>query len=383
MDWVDFYVRLRENRVEISGDTSDSLWFVIIIFYFSLGIFAIVCCLFIILVFFVKRDSRVFTHELFCFLSVPIIITNISYMINILELDAPGPPRDDFYCNFQAAMITFSEMSQFIWTALYGFFIYFNIVLYGKENPDNEPYYIKNKVIKRLFLMLLGYGIPLITAISLIFLDVYGKSGHWCWLANKDYYNSPTKNTSNSYDNLQLIPNELYEPAPKGIENVDTVSIIYYSVVWLLMLLNFIFVSITINFLKRDKLSSEENTLVNKYIYRLLQFPLIQLVIVFPQTLAKFLSSMGYADAVYANITVCLLVVQGIFYTMSYGLNNQIKKDIKELLCLCFCCKKVEVESSDVESLDNRSLGRSDSNNSINNSIENFEKNEELIRQKL
>lgn len=291
----------------------------LVVFYYTMGIISIFFSLFLVFIFIFNKNSRSSAFEMTCYLSISLVFSNLSYLIYYLRINESINDITDFFCNTQASIMTFGEMSQFIWTTVISITIYNNIVDFNIGYKKGSEEYKKVKKKRRIISLSIGFGIPILLAIILNFLNVYGKSYHWCWLANKVYYdNQPAKN----------LPN---------FETIRYISIFYYSIIWILMFINFLWIVSTIRYLRQLE---EEEFEYNKYSRSLIQFPLIQILIVFPQTVCKFLLALGYSGTVFPSISVCFMMIQGILFTLSYGFNNQVREYFKEFICLILCCKK-------------------------------------------
>lgn len=290
----------------------------LVVFYYSVGVISIFFSVFLVMIFIFNKNSRSSAFEMTCYLSISLIFSNMSYLIYYLRIKENISDITDFFCNSQATLMTFGEMSQFIWTTIISITIYNNIVDFNIGfKKDSEEYKILKRK-RRIISILFGFGFPLLIAILFNFLNVYGKSYHWCWLANEVYYKDQ-------------------DIAKPNFVSIKFISIFYYSIIWILMLINFCWIVSTIRYLRKLE---EEEFEYNKYSKSLIQFPLIQILIVFPQTICKFLLALGYSGTIFPSISVCFMMVQGILFTLSYGFNNQVKDYFKEFICLIFCCKK-------------------------------------------
>lgn len=367
---------------------------IVIIFYYSIGFISMICSSFLILVFIFNKKSRSYPFELNCYLSIALFTTNLSYIIYFMLIRDSIESINNVLCNIQAFLMTFGEISQFVWTTIIGITIYKKIVEFSSDGPKkgtNE--YIKLKVSRRIKSVLFGFLFPLILSLILLFLNVFGKSNHWCWLATEKYYNNEESKSSfnniitdskiitpedyysnkiylldlNSNINLDsyrflsssshlnsdnTVNRIVYNMNSENSINFDLIHkiiYIYYGLIWFLMLINYSYVFSTIKFLRENE--DQDEKYVEKYIKTLIQFPIIQLFIVFPQTLSKFLTAIGYTSQFYPSVAVCLMSIQGICYTVSYGFNNYVKDIFKGYLCCIFCCKKRKINDVEVPSI--------------------------------
>ncbi len=146
------------------------------------------------------------------------------------------------------------------------------------------------------------------------FLGLYGPAGTFCWIAVGQYSDA---------------------------SNIAT--IVYYSLSWLIILLNGYFVIKVILTLRRDFKSEED--LVKKYTNKLKLYPLVQVISFIPATVNRVYNLIDNRENFY------LLLIQGIFdaltglmFAFVFGFNYQVRKSLGD----CFaglCCKRKRVNN--------------------------------------
>lgn len=302
----------------------------VVITYHCLASLSILFSVFLISVYIIYKKFRNPSFELVVYLSITVIITNLSYIINYMKIVDDPPEVSSKICNAQAILMTTGEIGNFITTTVISYSIYRNIVILNKAKRTSDYIHdqIKsssNSILLRIFTITFGIIIPFVISIIFFFIDIYGKSYHWCWLGNKGLYSD--------------------YPQPTNIKYVETVGIVYYSCLWFIHSLNIVFMFMTIYELKKN---SDEAEYVNNFIMRLIQFPLISIFLVFPQTLSKFIITQNHDNnIILQSISVCFLTLQGIIYTLSYGFNKNVRRKFYELVVFIFCCTKPRRESDD------------------------------------
>lgn len=322
---------------------------IVIVFYYSVGVFSIVASLFLIAAYAFYKEIRTRSFELIVYLSVSLIITNISYIMHYNKIVDPTPSRWDFFCLAQATLMTTGEISQTLFTTFIAYSIYTNIVYFQEVKQEERLAKEQREYTSRITYILVGFGIPLLIGLGFIPAGVYGKSNHWCWLATPYFYQLPDSDQSKPY-NIKIVPE---------------VGIVYYCLIWTLQITNYYFFFSTISILDSNV---EDKAYVSHYIRKLIQFPLIQLFIVFPQTITKFLLTQNLRDLTLPAISVCLITVQGLLYSFSYGYNNSIRKKLKLILKIvfCSCCNDSEENRNRLtEKLSLKTNNESDQNSYI------------------
>lgn len=292
---------------------------IVIIFYYTVGIVSILASLFLIAAFAFFKENRTRSFELVVYLSICLMLSNISYIMHYTKIVDPVPSRWNSICLAQASLMTIGEIGQTLFTTFIAYSIYSNIVYFNQVKAEDRLSDEDREYTSRLAYILIGFGIPVLVGFGFIPLGVYGKSNHWCWLATPYFYDSPVDDQNKPF-NLELVP---------------IIGVVYYCFIWTLQITNYYFFFSTISVLRSN---IEDEGYVNNYIVKLVQFPLIQLFIVFPQTLTKLLLTQNLKDLSLPAISVSLITVQGLLYTLSYGYNDSIRGKLKLILRIIFCC---------------------------------------------
>lgn len=333
------YNKLRHNNFNNYNTENTSIEIAILIFYYSFGCISVIFSLFLVFIYLFYKSFRTWSFELVVYLCIFLIITNISYMIYFINPNDQLPELSNMkhICYAQGILITIGELGQFLTTTFISYSIFFNVVKFSeiRKEVDKE----ENKKYFRKIVIFTVIVIPLFVSFLFYFLNMYGKSNYWCWLANDSYYNIQNSNKKYSLSSYSNYSKDYYHYYYYLTQNpliksnyISLAVIIYYSFIWLLMLSSYMFLIMTI----KELIKLEEEEVVEVYIKKLIQFPIILLFIVFPHTLSKFLITLNVNIPILNIISVFLMSIQGIIYTVSYGFNESVKYKIKELLC----CKK-------------------------------------------
>ncbi len=143
----------------------------------------------------------------------------------------------------------------------------------------------------------------------MLLTQTYGPSGVFCWIATQ-------ANT----------------PGTKSL------TIIYYTFTWLIILLNTFFV-IKLILQLRDELKSEIE-LVDRYTRKLRLYPLVQIISYIPCTINRIYNLSTGGDNFYLMITQIIFdSLTGLMFSFVYGFNASVKKNLSEC-CVLLCCKK-------------------------------------------
>jgi hypothetical protein len=271
-------------------------------------------CLFVVVVFLCYKKLRSFQFECVTYLTISSLMTAFSYVLFFIGKDTDGtiiyPTDGDIksmdICKAQAFLMVWFENSQFFWATLIGYSIYQNVIHF-EENK------LKTTWQKRTKFIAVGYALPLCLAIiGLIIPGTYGPSGFWCWID------------------------------AEGHLTLNTVfSLFLYFMVWFLILANFILNCYVIRFLNKEMSSPQERDLAKKYIYKLLQYPIIQVVCLIPGSLSR--TWQLFFDKPIFWLEVCHLIfvnIAGLCYAVAYGYTPQVKTTLYENLK---CCKNNKV----------------------------------------
>lgn len=122
-----------------------------------------------------------------------------------------------------------------------------------------------------------------------------------------------------------------------------SLSIVYIVISWFITLLNVIFIILLIRLLRNEL--PDEPQLVNRYIRRLIWFPVVQMFSLIPFTINVILignhSKDFYWLSVFQIITDC---ITGLAFAFVYGMNPGVydtaKRCLFKSLYTIFCCNK-------------------------------------------
>ncbi len=141
----------------------------------------------------------------------------------------------------------------------------------------------------------------------------YGPSGMFCWIATEMMLNSP---------------------------GVKTLTIVYYSITWMTILLNCIFV-IKVILLLREELKNEQE-LIDKYTSKLRWYPIIQIISYIPATVNRIYGlSTGRENFWLMLFQNTFDSLTGVMFALVYGLNASVKNTVRDSL-RGLCGRKVK-----------------------------------------
>jgi hypothetical protein len=264
----------------------------------TLTIISMTGCLFVCLLFIFIKQIRNFPMEMVAYLCVACLFVNISY-----SLYTVGDVIDDNLCNSQTFLMIWSETSMYIWAAIIAYWLYQRVV----HLEDNLE---KTTCLQRMKFLSLGYIFPIIVATIGYYLDIFGPSGSWCWVK-------------------------------RDTNKAIAFSISLYALDWLLIFINFVYNLLIIRYLGKELHSKEEKELLSKYIWKLLRYPLIQIICMGPGTLLRFSEVFLHKEiTILSTIHIILTCGQGILYALAYGFTTQVKEVLKDIcLFICCCCR--------------------------------------------
>jgi hypothetical protein len=99
--------------------------------------------------------------------------------------------------------------------------------------------------------------------------------------------------------------------------------------------------------LSKELKSQEEIALFKQYIWKLLKYPVIQLICMTPGTLNRFLKTVIKEDVpMMSAIQLIFTALQGILYALAYGYTTQVKNALYDTY-LKFCCCHNNLNNSD------------------------------------
>ena len=195
---------------------------------------------------------------------------------------------DKIRCNIQGFTMVWFENSQYLWCTLIAWSVYNSVICFDGNISQKTTFY---KRIKYLFI---GYVLPFIIALYGFFRDLYGPSGNWCWIESVQ---------EDVYDERKIF------------------SVILFSFVWVLIFSNFTLNYLVIRFLNKEFISPQEKELAKKYIWKLIRYPLIQIICIFPGTIDRLLEVFFHKQVHFLKVLhlICILV-QGIAYGIALRL---------------------------------------------------------------
>lgn len=253
-----------------------------------LGICSIIGCLVIITSFICIRKIRSFVLELVFYLSICCLFHQFSYMIFYPTNDEDS---EKFICKFQGFSMLLFGAAQFIWTSLISFSIFQSVIFLRDIST-------KNSNSRRYVYILIGFGIPIILGLVGSFIDVYGKSGFWCYI----------KQNAGQKSSIFFIVN--------------------YVLIWICILLNLVLYTIVIRFIKKH-LQEEEKEKMKRYINSLISYSVIQIIIVLPATINRIYQLASHENIIILDfIQSAFDCSQGLAYSIVYGFNPTVREAI-------------------------------------------------------
>lgn len=290
---------------------------------YSLGAASVLGCFFVIFVFLNYKQLRSFPFESVVYLTISATLTTIFYLIYYIPKDKSKFTLNETYCKVQAFGIVWFENSQYMWASLIGYSVY-QSVIHFEENT------IRTGCLKRSKYLIAGYVLPLLLAVVCLARGVFGPSGKWCWI--------DTVNDNN-------------------LEKKIFSSVLYW-LVWISILANFILNVCVVRYLNKQFTSKQERALVRGYIWKLLRYPIIQIICVFPGSINRFLQVViDYDLPALQFLQLIFSLSQGLLYAIAYGYTTQVRKALLESMrtyfpCLC-CMYPIRKESESSERSDN------------------------------
>jgi hypothetical protein len=203
-------------------------------------------------------------------------------------------------------MMVWFENSQYLWATLIGFSVYQKIINF-EEND------VKTTWVKRSKYLCVGYVFPLILALICLLRGVYGQSGRFCWISTEQDF---------------------------GVKPENTIfQIFLYSLVWILIIINFTYTIKVVNFLDKNFTTKEEREITRRFIWKLLRYPIIQAICIIPSTINRFLQIIDHESEVLQTIHVYFVASQGLIYAIAYGYNPQVRSRlVRTFRMYCYCC---------------------------------------------
>ena len=267
-----------------------------------LGSISIIGCLLILITFIAYKNIRTFILELVFYLALSCLFRTLSIIIYFPNNDLDSTL---FICHFQSFFIVLFTNSIYIWTTLISYSIY-SSVIYLKDFSNNQKR-------KRIIYLIIGFGIPLILSVIGTLLELFGKSGYWCSISNNK------------------LKGKIY-------------ILLNYSIMWMSTLLNFFFYLKVIKYLKAN-FTQEEKIIVNRYSNTLISYIIIQIICILPPSINRVYNLITNKSIATLSIFHGIFVLlQGMAYSIVYGLNPSIRESLKNT-CLSLCGKKIKERS--------------------------------------
>lgn len=235
--------------------------------------FSIITNLFVLLVYWLVRENRVFT-----LLNTNIIILSITNSIFSLSMVLPLKSNNSLMCEIQAFSLNTFQQAQFICSCVLGYCCFITVI---KKNHLEKHY-----LSYRILFYSLEFGIPLILSSIILFTHSYGDSGGFCWLDIKN------KNKRTFISKLALI---------------------LFSTLWFLLIVNLFFIIKLIVILRKNK--------INNPIYKhMILYPVVILISAIPATVNRCYAIFNRQESKYVfalfqmiSETFCGLVINVLF----------------------------------------------------------------------
>jgi hypothetical protein len=279
----------------------------IVIIEYSLGSLSVTGCLFVIFVFLCYKEIRSFAFESVAYLTISSMMTSVSYLMYYIK---PGQEKvNNAVCETQAFLMVWFENSQYLWATLIGCSVYQQIINFEENN-------FKTSWRKRCKYLLIGYILPLCMSIICYFRGVFGPSGTWCWISTKG-----------SIGDEDLLEHSVF-------------LVLFYSLEWILILINFVLTMRVIYFLDKNYVTREEREITKVFIWKLLRYPFIQALCIFPSTINRLCQIFfDYENIVLQKTQIVFVSLQGLIYAIAYGYNPQVRQRLmKTFRAYCYCC---------------------------------------------
>jgi len=273
----------------------------------SIGSVSVLGSFFIIFVFIFYKKIRSFPFELVLYLTIASMLNTISYLIYYREQENMID-SNMLFCKTQSFIMIWFELSQMIWVNIITYSAYENLV------EVDEEYLTSAKRIKYLFI---GYILPLVYPIVGLSSNWLGRSGRWCWITQSESFTSTWFYTWT-----------------------------VYSTIWLLILLNIFFTVLIIKYLNKiSAISRVEKEKISKFIFKLIQYPAIQIICILPATINRLVYEFyGEYNSYVEFVCLIFISIQGICYAICYGYNPQVRTAL--IQSFTKCCKKNSLDES-------------------------------------
>lgn len=284
---------------------------VLMAFYYSILACSILgVCIQLVLIGTHKLLKKHFFQIIFNFFICNLLMS-LSLTIQFIDFDEIID-ENSLLCQLQGFTMIYFELGQFFWSSIISHSITVNVI-----NADHSS---QESISIKAIYYIIGYLGPLVLVLFIYFFDFIGDAGHYCWIST--------------------ITEDLRH---------EIILAIYFTVVWVTIIYNIVTVIKFIRFMRQEFDKDEEfKQVVKPYKTSLLIYPVASLVIVLPATIYRLLSYFIYLESYAFSVIFTLLVcTQGIWYSIGYGLNNEISSIAKSCFMQFICCKE-EISSSTV-----------------------------------
>lgn len=306
---------------------------ILLIAFGSTAIFGLVL---VITTFILYQKIHKFEIEQIAYLSFSTLLSILGYIIFWIN-DGKSKVEKEYFniCITQAFLVVVSEMSQSFWSTLIIFNLYDGLINF--ENNLKVKY--KSNCLKRCVHIFIGFIIPIFIGIAAYLLDKMHESGLWCSISIKS-----------------------------SLEN-NYFTIILFSILWFCIFANMFLLCKVKSFFKFLLMKDEMKT-VYKDLKKLMCYPIIQMICVIPDSLAKIAMWLKPEKAHYFSIisqilTAVFAILLGYSIVIIFGAASNVFELIKKIFCCQRDQKINEIKSSFLSSLEGESKGEQDEINSM------------------
>lgn len=244
----------------------------------SISLFGLIIIILLILIF---GNIKSFSFQL-------MISLMIVELVNYISILLPGGQDEDGWCFCQSILMSFSQMSSFIWVSLIAYTAFISIKIQGHLEKYKFQYRIGFNIV--------ALGIPLLFTMITIVSNSIGFTGPWCWLK---MYN-------------MSIPNQ--------------VRILAYS--WFAF--NIISVVLNIFFIFKVIVEVQKH-LGNKFTKRLKLYPIVQIITTLPYLINRLYNITSHKSVFFLMIVQLFAeCARGLAYSIVFGLTDKVKDNIYE-----------------------------------------------------
>ena len=203
--------------------------------------------------------------------------------------------QGEILCQTAAFVKTHGCLSSVLWSAIIAYSLY-KTVFYPEEDLEAK---------ERRFL-LIGFGIPILTAITPFIFDMYGQAQGWCWI----------KIDESSDYNIAL--------------GISLRLATFYLPLWIIIPINLYIYTSVIKHIKNEiEYTDEQSDFRQALILRLGSYPLILVICFLPATVKRI---YDFADPdsnfVLSLIGGVFMALQGLFDAIVYGLTTTVRYKI-------------------------------------------------------